>query len=71
VLGLMAKYDVTDVAGEPVMVNGDLGLLLPFVPGDAEHLEIARRVSAFAIRDGKIAGFYDMANPEKLTRVRT
>jgi RNA polymerase sigma-70 factor (ECF subfamily) len=68
-LGLMAKYGLVEVTGEPVLVNGDLGLLLPHVPGDAEHREIARRVSAFAIKDGKIAGFYDIVNPDKLTRL--
>ena len=70
-LGLVKKYNLHLVTGEPIMVNGDLGLLLPAVPGDAEHWAIDRRVSAFAIRDGKVAGFYDIVNPDKLTRVRT
>jgi RNA polymerase sigma-70 factor (ECF subfamily) len=70
-LGVAKKYDLHQVTGEPVMVNGDLGLLMPGVPGDADHWAIDRRVSAFAIRDGKVAGFYDIVNPDKLTRVQT
>ncbi|CAM4085297.1 sigma-70 family RNA polymerase sigma factor [Kibdelosporangium persicum] len=72
-LGLMVRYGLAETGmagvGQPVLVNGDLGVLFPDRPGDAEHLDLTRRVSAFAIRDGKIAGFYDVANPEKLTRV--
>lgn len=70
-LGLMVRYNLPEgvAVGQPVLVNGDLGVLLPDRPGDAEHLEMTRRVSAFAIRDGKVVGFYDVANPEKLTRV--
>jgi RNA polymerase sigma-70 factor (ECF subfamily) len=69
-LGLVAKYGLERITATPILVNGDLGLLLPHIPGDADHQEIDRRVSAFAIRDGKIAGFYDIVNPDKLTRVR-
>jgi RNA polymerase sigma-70 factor (ECF subfamily) len=69
-LGLMARYGAKRITGEAIMVNGDLGLLLPDQPGDAEHQEMTRRVTAFAIRDGQVIGFYDMANPDKLTRVQ-
>jgi RNA polymerase sigma-70 factor (ECF subfamily) len=45
------------------LVNGDLGLVLPTGYGpDA-------RVSAFAVRDGRVVACYDMANPDKLTHV--
>jgi RNA polymerase sigma-70 factor (ECF subfamily) len=71
IIGLMQRYGPDRIAsvGTPVLVNGDLGLLLPDMPGDEGHLELTRRVSAFAVRDGKIIGVYDMANPAKLTRV--
>ncbi|MEV4317985.1 sigma-70 family RNA polymerase sigma factor [Actinocrispum sp. NPDC049592] len=68
-IGLMAKYKLGRVPGEPVLVNGDLGLYLPYTPADEAHPEIARRVDGFAVRDGKIAGVYDVVNPDKLTRV--
>ncbi|ONI76895.1 RNA polymerase sigma factor SigJ [Actinosynnema sp. ALI-1.44] len=69
-LGLMNRYGLAlDEVGQPVMVNGDLGVLLPDRPGDGDHLDLTRRVSVFAVRDGKLTGFYDVANPEKLTRV--
>jgi RNA polymerase sigma-70 factor (ECF subfamily) len=65
-LGLMAKYGIANFPSQPIMVNGDLGMWMR----DLTDLDIGSRVSAFAIRDGKIAGFYDIANPAKLTRVR-
>jgi RNA polymerase sigma-70 factor (ECF subfamily) len=70
-LGLMQRYGADRITGvgAPVLVNGDLGLLLPDLPGDEDHMDLTRRVSSFAVRDGKIIGVYDMANPAKLTRV--
>lgn len=44
----------------------DLGLLLPDWPGDAGHPAMSHRVTSFAIRDGKVAAFYDVVNPDKL-----
>lgn len=68
-LGLMAKYGLTEIPGMPVLVNGDLGMLLADRPGDADHQDLMRRVTAFAVRDGKVAACYDVVNPDKLTRV--
>jgi RNA polymerase sigma-70 factor (ECF subfamily) len=69
-LGLVRKYGLPPhLAGHPVLVNGDLGLVLPSTPGDAEHAPLSHRVTAFTILDGRIAAIYDMANPDKLTRV--
>jgi RNA polymerase sigma-70 factor (ECF subfamily) len=70
IIGLAQKYGRDQIgAGEVVLVNGDVGMLLPELPGDAEHIALSRRVSALSVRDGKVAGFYDVANPEKLTRL--
>jgi RNA polymerase sigma-70 factor, ECF subfamily len=71
-LGLMRRYGADRIAGvgAPVMVNGDLGMLLPDMPGDEGHIDLTRRVSSFAVRDGRIVGVFDVANPEKLTRIR-
>ncbi|WP_238412113.1 sigma-70 family RNA polymerase sigma factor [Saccharothrix deserti] len=60
--GLLRKYGGAPT-GLPVLVNGDLGLLFP------AQGEVAARVSAFAVRDGVVAGVYDMANPDKLGHV--
>jgi RNA polymerase sigma-70 factor (ECF subfamily) len=68
-LGLMARYDLGRVAVQPILVNGDFGLLFPPTPGDDNHESVDPRVSTFAVRDGRIVGLYDMANPDKLTRV--
>ncbi|UVS77747.1 sigma-70 family RNA polymerase sigma factor [Actinokineospora sp. UTMC 2448] len=66
-IGLLRQYGV-DRLGElcPVLVNGDMGMALPDVPGPRP---IARRVTAFAIRDGLVVGIYDVVNPDKLTRL--
>ncbi|WP_156756424.1 sigma-70 family RNA polymerase sigma factor [Actinokineospora pegani] len=69
-LGLLRQYGPTALAqGHVVLVNGDLGLLLPDAPGDAAYRPLSRRVTTFAVRDGRIAAIYDVVNPDKLTRV--
>jgi RNA polymerase sigma-70 factor (ECF subfamily) len=67
-LGLLERYGADQLtAAGPVLVNGDLGLLIPASPGDADHpTPIARRVSGFAVRDGRISAIYDIVNPDKL-----
>jgi RNA polymerase sigma-70 factor (ECF subfamily) len=67
-IGLMRKYgQVPAVTGRPMIVNGDLGVVLPEVEGGAP---MSRRVNMFAIRDGKIVAIYDVVNPDKLAHVR-
>ncbi|MEV8439260.1 sigma-70 family RNA polymerase sigma factor [Actinosynnema sp. NPDC051121] len=61
VLGLMRRYGA--VVGQPVMVNGDLGLVF------GAQGELTPRVEAIVVRDGKVAGLYDMSNPDKLGHV--
>nr|WP_228046459.1 sigma-70 family RNA polymerase sigma factor [Saccharopolyspora sp. HNM0983] len=62
--GLVAKYGAELFAGgRPVLVNGDLGLLLP---GSAD---VEPRVMCLAVRDGRVGEIYDVVNPDKLTRV--
>jgi RNA polymerase sigma-70 factor (ECF subfamily) len=63
-LGLRTMYGPQALAAFRLeLVNGDLGLVLP-----AGHGPDAR-VSTFAIRDGQVAAFYDIANPDKLTHL--
>ncbi|WP_367131185.1 sigma-70 family RNA polymerase sigma factor [Saccharothrix sp. HUAS TT1] len=63
VLGLLRQYDGALETGRPVLVNGDLGLLF------AARGKLTARVSAFAVRDGRVAGVYDISNPDKLGHV--
>ncbi|GAA1333434.1 RNA polymerase sigma factor SigJ [Saccharothrix algeriensis] len=61
-LGLLNRYGGLP-EGRPVLVNGDLGLKIP------EQGALTARVSAFALRDGRISAIYDISNPDKLTHV--
>ncbi len=69
-LGLLERYGVGQlVPARMVLVNGDLGMIIPEWPGDTEHpTPAAGRISCFTIRDGRIAAIYDVVNPDKLTR---
>ncbi|HEV2782588.1 MAG TPA: sigma-70 family RNA polymerase sigma factor [Actinophytocola sp.] len=70
--GLLERYGPERAfAGQLVLVNGDLGMALPDIPGDDTHLAMARRVTTFTIRDGKVVAMYDIVNPDKLTRMPT
>ena len=64
-LGLQRKYGGVLQQARPVLVNGDLGLLMPEWPGHT-----ARRVLAVSYRDGLLAGLYDVVDPAKLAHVR-
>jgi RNA polymerase sigma-70 factor, ECF subfamily len=69
-LGLVRRYgDHVLTSATPVLVNGDLGLFVPAEPEQDDRPSVARRVNVIAVRDGKIATFYDMVNPDKLTRL--
>ncbi|MGH3978812.1 MAG: RNA polymerase sigma factor SigJ [Pseudonocardiaceae bacterium] len=72
-LGLLQRYGPAQLTtARPVLVNGDLGILVPAWPGDAEFpTPVAGRVACFAVRDGRVAAIYDVVNPDKLTRVLT
>jgi RNA polymerase sigma-70 factor (ECF subfamily) len=63
-LGLLARYGDALVGGWSVVeVNGDLGIRSGAV-GDS-----GGAVTAFTIRDGRVAGVYQVLNPEKLVRL--
>jgi RNA polymerase sigma-70 factor (ECF subfamily) len=52
-----------------MLVNGDLGLYLPPAPGAGPYRALDAHLQAMSIRDGRIVAIYDVANPDKLTRV--
>jgi len=74
IVGLLERYGPEWFgAGLPgaarlVLVNGDLGVIIPSWPGDAGHPPLAGGVSSIAIRDGQVAAIYDMVNPDKIGR---
>ncbi len=69
-LGLLRKYAPEMVErGAPVLVNGDLGMYLPPMPGRDGFLAVDEHVQAVSIRDGLIVGIYDVVNPDKLARI--
>ena len=69
-LGLMGKYEPGVVSrGAPVLVNGDLGMYLPPLPGREGFLALDEHVQSVSIRDGRIVTIYDVVNPDKLARI--
>ncbi|GAA3051486.1 RNA polymerase sigma factor SigJ [Actinokineospora globicatena] len=65
-LGLFTQYGPEVLSGTTVLVNGDLGVLLPAADAGKGR---DRRVTTFAVRDGRIAAIYDIVNPDKLAAV--
>lgn len=68
-LGLVQKYGWERLsAATPVLVNGDLGLLLPASDDEPGHPHrVSRRVNTLVIRNGLVVAVYDVVNPDKLT----
>lgn len=71
-VGLAERYREGLLSGmRLVLVNGELGLLGPGPPEGSSSVDApAARVLGFAVRDGRAAELYDVANPDKLARVR-
>ncbi|MDT7725960.1 MAG: polymerase sigma-70 factor, subfamily [Actinomycetota bacterium] len=70
--GLVTMYEPGAMAsGQPIMVNGDLGFYLPAKPASPGYLALDAHVQAVDISGGRIVAIYDIANPDKLTRVLT
>ncbi|EHR60530.1 sigma-70 family RNA polymerase sigma factor [Saccharomonospora cyanea] len=69
-VGLVATYRPGALmAARPVLVNGDLGFHLAAEPGEGRYRDLHERVHTMAVRDGRIVAIYDIANPDKLTRI--
>ncbi|PXY27659.1 sigma-70 family RNA polymerase sigma factor [Prauserella muralis] len=68
--GLLRVYRPGAFASaQPVLVNGDLGVYTPPAPGGDGYRDLDAHVQTLALRDGRIVAIYDMANPDKLTRL--
>jgi RNA polymerase sigma-70 factor (ECF subfamily) len=69
-LGLLQRYGTAAMSAVRfALVNGDLGVVMPDAPGDADHPPLAGRVIGLAMRDGVVAALYDVVNPDKLGHV--
>ncbi|SDH25044.1 RNA polymerase sigma-70 factor, ECF subfamily [Rhodococcus triatomae] len=66
-LGLVRRYgwEALLATRTPVLVNGRLGFYGERADGDGTHPPVAPRVSAYAVRDGRVCAAYDVANPDK------
>ncbi|WP_420752569.1 sigma-70 family RNA polymerase sigma factor [Rhodococcus sp. O3] len=70
-LGLVQKYGERSLLGfTPALVNGQLGFVNSGSPGDATHQGFPGRIMACTVVDGQVWAAYDIANPEKLRRVK-
>ncbi|GAA1223936.1 sigma-70 family RNA polymerase sigma factor [Prauserella halophila] len=56
-------------AARPVLVNGDLGVYLPPVPGGEGYRDLDAHVQTVAVAGGRVVAIYDQVNPDKLTRL--
>ena len=65
-LGLFRRYGPEALETlEPVLVNGQLGIATAGWVGETTKTTSPARVGGFAVRDGRVVGIYDIANPEK------
>ena len=48
-------------------VNGELGIYTAGCPASEGYREMAPRITAVTVRDGKVCALWDIANPEKFT----
>lgn len=69
-IGLTKMYSPGALGtGRPMLVNGDLGMFIPPGGGEDGKRAIDAHLQTFTVRDGRITAIYDLANPDKLTRV--
>jgi RNA polymerase sigma-70 factor (ECF subfamily) len=48
-------------------VNGELGIYTAGCPASEGYREMAPRITAVTVRDGKVCALWDIANPDKFT----
>jgi RNA polymerase sigma-70 factor, ECF subfamily len=68
VAGLWGRRDTRfgSLRVEPVLVNGDFGLLIEGAWADGRQY---RQVASFAVAEGRVTGLFSQLNPEKLARL--
>jgi RNA polymerase sigma-70 factor (ECF subfamily) len=66
--GLARRYGPNWLeASQLALVNGQLGSYSPGRPAGEGYPEMAPRVTAMTVRDGKVCAVWDIANPDKFT----
>lgn len=67
-LGLAGRYgDAFYTANHLALVNGELGSYTTGFPAAEGRREMAPRITAMTVRDGKVVALWDIANPDKFT----
>ncbi|BBY54864.1 sigma-70 family RNA polymerase sigma factor [Mycobacterium koreense] len=66
--GLARRYGPALIeANQLAFVNGELGAYTPGAPAVEGFAELMPRVTVMAVREGRVAAIWDIANPEKFT----
>lgn len=66
--GLARRYGPNWLeASQLALINGQLGSYTPGHPARDGYPEMAPRVTAMTVRDGKVCAVWDIANPDKFT----
>lgn len=67
-MGLARRYgDAFYTANHLALVNGELGSYTTGFPASEGRREMAPRITAMTVRDGKVVALWDVANPDKFT----
>jgi RNA polymerase sigma-70 factor, ECF subfamily len=66
--GLANRYGPNWLAGaQPALINGQMGTYTEGAPARDGYPEMAPRITAMTVRDGKVCAIWDVANPDKFT----
>ena len=66
--GLARRYGPAFfTANQLALVNGELGVYTAGVDGSDGYWDMAPRITAMTVRDGKVCALWDIANPDKFT----
>lgn len=68
IFGLARRYGPGFIeANRLALINGELGAYSPGKPADSGFPEMAPRIVAMTVRDGRVSAIWDIANPDKFT----
>ncbi|GAB7071771.1 sigma-70 family RNA polymerase sigma factor [Mycobacterium hodleri] len=68
VFGLAQRYGPRFLeSAQPVLVNGELGLLTTGFEADGDGPAMQPHIQALTVRDGRVCAIWDVANPDKFT----
>ncbi len=66
--GLARRYGPNWLAGAQLaMINGQVGTYTEGAPAREGYPALMPRITAMAVRDGKVCAIWDVANPDKFT----